>query len=237
MVDTVVYFEGERRQGLRVLRAVKNRFGSTDEIGVFEMSDGGLAEVANPSAALLSERPRGVPGSVVIPGMEGTRPLLVEVQALVSPTGAQNPRRMSTGLDYNRVTILSAVLEKRLGLKLYNCDVYANVTGGIRLLEPASDLGVVAAVASSYKDAAFDPQACAVGEVGLTGEVRSVDQIGKRLAEARRMGFTRCLVPEGNLRGEGGRRLASAAPGQGGAPEGMEIVPARHVIKIFDLLA
>ncbi|MDR3121024.1 MAG: DNA repair protein RadA [Clostridiales bacterium] len=229
MVDTVLYFEGERSAGLRILRAAKNRFGSTNEIGIFDMADGGLVEVENPSAVMLSERPRGVSGSVVVPSIEGTRPMLVEIQALASRTGAQNPRRMATGVDFNRMTLMVAILEKRLGLKLFDCDVYVNVTGGLRLYEPACDLGIIAAVASSFRDKAFDPDTAMIGEVGLTGEIRSVDQIEKRLNEARRLGFLRCIVPEGNV--SGGGRLRSRALETGG----LELIPARHIVKVFDL--
>ncbi|MDR1439840.1 MAG: DNA repair protein RadA, partial [Clostridiales bacterium] len=168
MVDTVIYFEGERNAGFRILRAVKNRFGSTNEIGVFDMSEDGLVEVENPSAVMMGERPRGVSGSVVVPCMEGTRPMLVEIQALTSRTGAQIPRRMATGVDYNRMTLMAAILEKRMGLKLYDCDVYVNVAGGFRLTEPACDLGIIAAMASSFRDRAFDADTAMIGEVGLT---------------------------------------------------------------------
>ncbi|MDR1061664.1 MAG: DNA repair protein RadA, partial [Clostridiales bacterium] len=207
MVDAVLYFEGERSAGFRILRAVKNRFGSTNEIGVFDMSEGGLVEVENPSAVMMGERPRGVSGSAVVPCMEGTRPMLVEIQALTSRTGAQVPRRMATGVDYNRMTLMAAILEKRMGLKLYDCDVYVNVAGGFRLTEPACDLGIIAAMASSFKDRAFDADTAMIGEVGLTGEVRSVDQIDKRLAEAARLGFKRCVVPQGSMahRAAGGK--------------------------------
>ena len=227
MVDTVLYFEGERSAGLRILRAVKNRFGSTNEIGVFDMSESGLVEVENPSAMILSERPRGVPGSVVVPSMEGTRSMLVEIQALATRTNAQNPRRMATGVDYNRMTLMIAVLEKRLGLKLYDCDIYANAAGGLKLYEPACDLGIVAAIASSFKDKAFDPDLAMVGEVGLTGEIRGVDQLEKRLNEAARLGFTHCVAPESSLALRG-RTFKGEA-------KNLNVIPAKHIVKIFDL--
>ena len=227
MVDTVLYFEGERSGGLRLLRAVKNRFGPTDEVGVFDMTEYGLIEVKNPSAAILGERPRGVPGSVVVPSAEGTRSMLVEIQALASFTNAQIPRRMAAGVDYNRMTLMIAILEKRMGLKLYDCDVYVNVTGGIKIYEPACDLGIVAAVASSFRDKAFDPDAAIVGEVGLTGEVRGVSHLERRLNEAARLGFLRCVVPEGSLSSTG--RVFR------GEAKNLELIPAKHIIKIFDL--
>ena len=230
MVDTVLYFEGEKSAGLRLLRAVKNRFGPTNEIGVFDMSENGLVEVMNPSAFILGERPRGAPGSVVVPSMEGTRSMLVEIQALVTRTNAQIPRRMAAGVDYNRMTLMIAILEKRMGLKLFDCDVYVNVTGGIKIYEPACDLGIIAAIASSFRDKAFDPDAAIIGEVGLTGEVRAVDQLEKRLTEAARLGFLRCVTPAGGAPKPDGKK-----PGAG--PAGLEIIPAKHIIKVFDLLA
>jgi DNA repair protein RadA/Sms len=231
MVDTVLYFEGEKTVGLRLLRAVKNRFGPTNEIGVFEMTENGLAEVVNPSALILSERPRGVPGSVVVPSMEGTRSMLVEIQALASRTNAQIPRRMASGVDYNRMTLMIAILEKRLGLKLFDCDVYVNVTGGLKLFEPACDLGIIAAVSSSFRNKAPDPDTVIIGEVGLTGEIRGVDQLDKRLNEAARLGFLRCVAPESNLTGRGAGNMLK------GEAKNLEIIPARHIIKVFDLLA
>jgi len=227
MVDTVLYFEGERNAGLRILRAVKNRFGSTNEIGVFDMTDKGLIEVENPSALILKERPRGAPGSVVVPGMEGSRAMLAEIQALASHTNAQNPRRMSTGFDYNRMTLMIAVLEKRLGLRLFDCDVYVNVTGGIKIYEPACDLGVIAAIASSFRDKAFDPDMAFVGEVGLTGEVRGVDHLERRLNEAERLGFTCCAVPESSWAAVGARLGRNWAGS-------LKVVPIKHIVKIFD---
>src|SRR5690606_18412458 len=184
MVDTVLYFEGERHLSYRILRTVKNRFGSTNEIGVFKMRDTGLAEIPNPSEMMLSGRQENVPGSVVVASLEGTRPMLIEIQSLVCPTGFGVPRRMATGLDYNRLTMLLAVLEKRVGLALYDQDAYVNVVGGIRLDEPACDLGIAAAVASSFRNRPVDDGCVLVGEVGLTGEVRAVSQIEKRISEA-----------------------------------------------------
>lgn len=198
MVDTVLYFEGERHLSYRVLRAVKNRFGSTNEIGIFEMRDIGLVEIDNPSSMMLSERTESVPGSVVVSSLEGTRPMLIEIQALVCPTGFGMPRRMATGIDYNRITMLMAVLEKRIGMQLHSFDAYVNVVGGIRIDEPACDLGVVAAIASSFRNVPVDLNTVVIGEVGLTGEVRAVSQIDKRAMEAMRIGFKNCIVPAGN---------------------------------------
>ncbi len=198
MVDTVLYFEGERHQTYRVLRSVKNRFGSTNEIGVFEMKENGLVEVQNPSLALLSGRPVDCPGTAVVCTMEGTRPMLIEVQALVTRSGFMNARRMATGFDVNRLSLLLAVMEKRLGLKLSNFDVYVNVIGGIRITEPAVDMPVVAAILSSYRDLSLNPGMVFFGEVGLTGEIRTVSHVDKRVSEAIRLGFTKCIVPKGN---------------------------------------
>lgn len=200
MVDTVLYFEGEKHYTYRILRAVKNRFGSTNEIGIFQMGEQGLEEIANPSEILLAERTVGVPGSVVISNLEGTRPLLVEVQALVSSSNLASPRRTATGLDYQRVALLLAVLEKRLGMFLSTQDVYVNVVGGIKISEPAADLGVIVAIASSFKDRIVSPDTVLVGEVGLTGEVRSVGQMESRINEAAKLGFRRCIVPGNSLR-------------------------------------
>ncbi len=200
MVDAVLYFEGDRNFSYRILRAIKNRFGSTNEIGIFEMKEHGLAEIIDVSKVLLSERPGDMPGSVIVPTMEGTRPILVEIQALVSPTPFGLPRRMANGLDYNRVVLLTAVLEKRLGLNLHNQDVYVNVVGGLRLDEPAIDLGVMVAIASSFKNAGTKPEMVVMGEVGLTGEVRSVGNIEKRLNEAEKSGFKYCVIPGGNVK-------------------------------------
>jgi len=195
LVDTVLYFEGEGRQSLRILRAVKNRFGSTNEIGVFEMRETGLHEVDNPSALFLNERPAGVSGSIVLPAVEGTRPLLVEVQALVGDAHAGSPRRTVTGLNPGRVSLLLAVLEKRAGLHFADRDVFANVAGGVRLDEPAVDLAVALALVSSFRERPLPEDIIAFGEVGLAGEVRAVDMARQRVAEAVKFGFTRCIVP------------------------------------------
>ncbi|MBW1866677.1 MAG: DNA repair protein RadA, partial [Deltaproteobacteria bacterium] len=200
MVDTVLYFEGDRNHIFRILRAVKNRFGSTNEIGVFEMKENGLDEVANPSAVFLAERPDSAPGSVVTASMEGTRPILVELQALVSSTSLGTPRRTILGLDHNRVALLVAVMEKKLGLHLMGHDVFMNVAGGVRVDEPAVDLGIVCGIASSFLDRPIPDGTITMGEVGLTGEVRAVGQVETRIAESRKMGFTRCLIPENNLK-------------------------------------
>jgi len=198
MVDTVLYFEGERHHVYRMLRAVKNRFGPTNEIGVFEMRQAGLAEVTNPSELFLAERPLHASGSTVVASVEGTRPLLVELQALGSPSGFGTPRRVANGIDHQRMALLLAVLEKRLGLPLQQHDVYVNVVGGLRIDEPAIDLGVVAAVASSLRDLPIDPELVIFGEVGLTGEVRAVGHVETRLREAAKLGFRRCLLPQAN---------------------------------------
>lgn len=198
IVDTVIYFEGERQHTYRILRVTKNRFGSTHEIGIFEMTETGLQEVGNPSQLFLAERPQGVTGSVVVVAMEGTRPLLVEIQALVAPTHASLPRRVVTGVDLHRVAILLAVLEKRLGMPLSTCDVFVNVVGGVRITEPAADLGIVTAVTSSFRNIPLDPGMVCFGEVGLTGEIRAVRHAVKRLHEAWQLGFNRCFLPEAN---------------------------------------
>lgn len=194
MVDTVLYFEGDRHHSYRILRAVKNRFGSTDEIGVFEMREEGLMEVSNPSSAFLAERTTEASGSAVTATMEGSRPLLVEIQALVTRSWLANPRRTTTGIDANRANMLLAVLEKRMGLKLGEQDVYVNVAGGMRIIETAADLAVTMAVASNFREQPVDPGTVLIGEVGLGGEVRSVPQIEKRIGEAERLGFTRAIV-------------------------------------------
>ncbi|MCE5200211.1 MAG: DNA repair protein RadA [Armatimonadota bacterium] len=204
MVDTVLYFEGDRHQSYRVLRAVKNRFGSTDELGIFEMREVGLVEVPNPSEALLAERPDGGSGSVVTSTMEGTRPILVEIQALVAPSYFPSPRRTATGIDYNKLLMILAVLEKRVGLNLAGKDVYVNVAGGVRIIEPAADLAVALAVASSLLDCGVDASTIALGEIGLAGEVRAVGQAEKRLKEAARLGFDKCVMAS---------RSASKIPG------------------------
>jgi DNA repair protein RadA/Sms len=201
IVDTVLYFEGERHHNHRVIRAVKNRFGAANEIGIFEMTEIGLVAVANPSEMFLSERPLGAPGSVVVAAMEGSRPLLVEVQALVSSSKYGTGRRMTQGVDANRVALLIAVLERRLGLQLLGDDVFVNVAGGLELDEPAMDLGLVAAVASSFKGRAIEERVVVFGEVGLAGEVRAISQASTRLREAVAMGFRRAIIPQSNLAG------------------------------------
>lgn len=216
MVDCVLYFEGESHTSYRLLRAAKNRFGSTNEIGVFEMHDTGLCEVPNPSELLLAGRPLGTPGTCVACVMEGTRPILAEVQALVSPSSLSVPRRTSNGLDYNRAAMLLAVLEKRGGLRFSNADVYLNVIGGLRLDEPAADLSVVIAAASAAQDRPVSDTLAAVGEVGLTGEIRAVGQLSQRLAEIRRLGFTQCIIPR-----SGTKDL--------NVPDGLELLRAKNV--------
>jgi len=200
IVDTVLYFEGERHASFRVLRAVKNRFGSTNEIGLFEMRDVGLVEVGNASQLFLSERPVGVSGSVVVPSLEGTRPLLVEIQALVSASTFVTPRRTAEGIDLNRLQLIIAVLEKRVGLLLGNHDAYVKVAGGVRIAEPAIDLGLAVALASSFRDQPPERQTVVIGEVGLAGEVRAVSRVEQRIREAEKMGFTRVVMPAANLR-------------------------------------
>lgn len=201
MVDAVLYFEGERHHTFRILRAVKNRFGSTNEIGVFEMKEVGLEEVLNPSEIFLEERSKGAAGSTVVASIEGTRPMLVELQALISPTSFGNPRRMATGIDHNRVSLLMAVLEKRVGLLLQNQDAYLNVAGGVRLDEPAIDLAVAISIASSFRDSPTKPTDVMIGEIGLTGEVRRVSRIEQRVHEAAKLGFTRAIIPDKNIGG------------------------------------
>jgi DNA repair protein RadA/Sms len=198
MVDTVLYFEGDNYASYRVLRAVKNRFGSTNEIGVFEMQGKGLVEVKNPSEFMLKGRPEGEPGSVVAASMEGTRPILVEVQALVCRTNFNMPRRTSAGTDYNRVNLLMAVLEKRAGIQLSDSDAYVNVAGGMRITEPALDLAVLTAILSSFKNVALDNKTVLFGEVGLTGEIRAVNMAEQRVTEASKMGFEVCILPHAN---------------------------------------
>jgi len=198
MVDTVLYFEGERSSMYRILRSVKNRFGATNEIAVFEMKEHGLEEVRNPSEVMLTGRPLDAAGSVIVCSMEGTRPLLIEIQALVAQTNFQMPRRTTVGIDFNRVNLLMAVLEKRAGIHLGSCDAYVNLTGGIRLSEPAVDLGIILALVSSYRNRPVDEHTIAFGEVGLTGEVRSVSMAEQRVREAARLGFTTCILPSSN---------------------------------------
>ena len=199
MVDTVLYLEGDRYASYRILRGVKNRFGSTNEIGVFEMTGSGLSEVSDPSGYMLSGRPEGASGSVVAVSMEGTRPILIEIQALVTRSNFGMPRRTAVGIDINRVNLLMAVLEKRIGLKLSEYDAYVNITGGMRMNEPAVDLGIVMAIVSSYKDKPIDDHLFCFGEVGLSGEVRAVSQADQRIAEARKLGFDKCILPKAAL--------------------------------------
>lgn len=200
MVDTVLYFEGEMYQSYRILRAVKNRFGSTNEIGMFEMRDIGLVEVKNPSEVLLSGRPENSSGTVVVPSMEGTRPMLVEIQSLVSATAFGMPRRTAMGIDYNRVVLMVAVLEKKIGYNMQNSDVYINIAGGLQTKEPAIDLGIITSIASSYRDIYVDPNTVIMGEVGLTGEVRRISFIDKRIYEASKLGFNRAIIPNINTK-------------------------------------
>ena len=220
LVDTVLYFEGERHHTYRILRAVKNRFGSTNEIGVFEMTERGLAEVKNPSGFFLSERPRGAPGSVVVSSLEGTRPLLLELQALVSPANFGTPRRTVLGMDYNRVCLLLAVLEKRMGFPLQTQDVFVNVAGGGRVVEPAADLGLIVAAASSYMDRPVKGDLVIFGEVGLAGEVRAVTGLETRLREAAALGFAGAVVPRNNLSDQA--RLPLDAQGVASIEEAIE---------------
>ena len=213
IVDTVLYLEGERRYPYRLLRAEKNRFGSTDELAMFTMEEHGLAEVPNPSAVFLADRASGAPGTVVFPGIEGTQALLFELQALVAGSAYGTPRRLVTGLDYNRVALVLAVLERRLGLTLSTQDVYVSLAGGLRLTEPAADLAIALAVASSLREKPIAPDLAVFGEIGLTGEVRPVQAGGRRLAEATRLGFSRAVVPHGVRH----------------APAGLELIPVRTV--------
>jgi DNA repair protein RadA/Sms len=201
IVDTVLYFEGERHHNHRIVRAVKNRFGAANELGIFEMTERGLVPVANPSEVFLSERPVGVSGSVVVASMEGTRPLLVELQALVSTSKYGTGKRMTVGVDANRVSLLMAMLEKRLGMQLIGDDVFVNVAGGMELDEPAVDLGLVAAIASSFRNRPIDERAVVFGEVGLAGEVRAISQASTRLKEAVALGFRKAVVPQTNVTG------------------------------------
>lgn len=196
MVDTVLYFEGDRHASYRILRGVKNRFGSTNEIGVFEMRQNGLVEVENPSEFMLNGKPENASGSVVACSMEGTRPILIEIQALVCSSNFGMPRRTAAGTDYNRVNLLMAVLEKRVGIHLFNYDAYVNIAGGIKMNEPAVDLGIVMAIVSSYKNQPIDEKTIVFGEVGLSGEVRAVNMPEQRVAEAKKLGFTTCIMPE-----------------------------------------
>ena len=210
MVDTVLYFEGDRHAAYRILRGVKNRFGSTNEIGVFEMRANGLEEVENPSEFMLGGKPKGASGSVVACSMEGSRPILLEVQALVCRSNFGMPRRTAAGTDFNRVNLLMAVLEKRVGLQMGSCDAYVNIAGGIKMNEPAIDLGIVLALVSSYKNKPVSEELICFGEVGLSGEVRAVNMAEQRVQEAKKLGFTACVLPESSkaaLHGTDGIRL------------------------------
>ena len=223
MVDCVLYFEGESAHNYRILRAAKNRFGSTNEIGVFEMVDTGLREVPNPSEMLLSGRPTHAPGTCVACAMEGSRPVLAEVQALVTHSTLNVPRRTTDGFDYNRAVLLMAVLEKRGGLNIASSDVYINVIGGLRLDEPAADLPVILAVASSYRDKVFDSGTAAIGEVGLTGEIRAVSNLSQRLSEVHRLGFARCLIPK-----MGTEQIE--------APAGLQLIRVRNIREAIEFV-
>lgn len=223
MVDTVLYFEGDRNHIFRILRAVKNRFGSTNEIGVFEMKELGLEEVSNPSAVFLSERPINAAGSIVTASMEGTRPILVEFQALATGTGFGTPRRTILGIDQNRVALLVAVMEKKLGMQLMGHDIFMNVAGGVKVDEPAVDLGIVSAVASSFIDKPIQEGTIVLGEVGLTGEVRAISHADQRVAEAGKMGFRRCLVPAANI-----KRMSNS--------KGIELIGIKTVSKAIEIL-
>jgi len=222
-VDTVLYFEGEQHHSHRVVRAVKNRFGAVSELGVFEMTGSGLKAVLNPSKLFLAERPTNIPGSAVLCTIEGSRPILVEVQALVSAATYGNARRTANGLDQSRLALLLAVLDKRAGLNLSTDDVFVNVAGGMRVDEPAADLAVIAAVASSLRNKPISPDVVIFGEVGLAGEVRATNQAGLRVREAAQLGFTRCVVPDGNV-----------APGD--LPPSMTMVGVRTVGEALDAL-
>lgn len=223
MVDTVLYFEGDRHASYRILRGVKNRFGSTNEIGVFEMRKEGLAEVENPSEFMLSGKPESASGSVVACAIEGTRPMLLEIQALVCRSNFGMPRRTAAGLDYNRVNLLMAVLEKRIGLPLSNYDAYVNIAGGIRMNEPAVDLGIVMAIASSYKNKPISEDTIVFGEVGLSGEVRAVTMPEQRVAEAKKLGFKTCVIPEISLKSVG-------------RVDGLEIIGVKSVIQAMNYI-
>lgn len=227
MVDTVLYFEGDNSAVYRILRAVKNRFGSTNEIGVFEMSGTGLREVLNPSQYMLEGKPEEEPGSVVTSVMEGTRPILVEVQALVCPTNFNMPRRTAAGTDYNRVNLLMAVMEKRLGLSLAGCDAYVNVAGGMKISEPGLDLAIVLALLSSYRNRAVDSKTIAFGEVGLTGEVRSVSMMTQRIREAKKMGYECCIIPKGKA-----ARLSE----EQGMPQGIRLIEIGNIKELLNAL-
>lgn len=223
MVDTVLYFEGENHHSYRVLRAVKNRFGSTNELGIFEMRQSGLVDMENPSQIFLEERSKDLSGATIVGTMEGTRPLLVEIQSLTTPTAFNNPRRISTGLEYNKLVLLMAVLEKKAGYLLQQQDVYVKVSGGVKIDDPAVDLGVLVAVASSFKDRAIDMYDCFIGEVGLTGEIRRVSRIEQRINEAKKHGFKRIFIPYSNQNGLD-------------IPKDIELVPIKNINQCLEIL-
>ncbi len=223
MVDTVLYFEGDRHASYRILRGVKNRFGSTNEIGVFEMEAEGLKEVKNPSEFMLSGKPEEASGSVVVCSMEGTRPMLIEIQALVCHSSFGIPRRQTTGTDFNRVNLLIAVLEKRLGMQLGNCDVYVNIAGGIKIQEPAIDLGIAIAIISSFKNKVIDSHTIAIGELGLSGEIRGVSMIQARVQEAHKLGFTTCIIPD-------------VGKGMLKATKGMQIIGVKNIGDVMQII-
>lgn len=223
MVDTVLYFEGDSSHAYRIIRAIKNRFGPTNEIGVFEMRSNGLNEVANPSAFFLTERPEGAAGSVVVPSIEGTRPILIEIQSLVNPTNFGMPRRTTIGVDHNRVALLAAVVDKMCGFRLGGHDIFINVAGGMKVDEPAVDLGIVASMASSFLDKPIDKGTVVFGEVGLAGEVRGISQMDIRIKEAARMGFKRCIIPP-------------TSPRNGSAEKKMDLIRVNSLKKLLDCL-
>lgn len=223
MVDTVLYFEGDRHASYRLLRGVKNRFGATDEVGVFEMTEQGLTQVSNPSEYMLNGRPEGAAGSIVSCSMEGTRPILLEIQALVCHSNFGIPRRQAAGTDFNRLNLLMAVLEKRVGLQMSDCDAYVNLAGGMKITEPAMDLGIALAVVSSFKNCAIDEHTLCFGEVGLSGEVRAVNMVEGRVKEAKKLGFTTCILPAANL--EAAKKV-----------EGIRLVGVKSVQDAIDLI-
>ena len=225
IVDTVLYFEGERNYSYRILRSAKNRFGSTNEIGVFEMTQGGMNEVENPSLMMLSGRPKNTSGTCVACTMEGSRPILAEVQGLVTSSGFGTPRRMSTGFDYNRMSMLIAVLEKRAGYLFNGMDAYLNVIGGLKLYEPAADLSVAMALISSLKDKPVNENTLAFGEIGLAGEIRAVNNCEQRITEAQRLGFTKCIIPFHNYKSLSKEIKIN-----------MDIVPVRNIRSAFDAI-
>ena len=222
MVDTVLYFEGEKYQSYRMLRAVKNRFGSTNELGIFEMTGEGLVSVKNPSKMMLLSRPENTCGSAVVPCMEGSRPILIELQGLVTPSGFSNPRRMAKGLDYNRIVLLIAIMEKRLGIDMQKADAYVNVIGGMKIDEPAVDLAVAAVLFSSFKDFEIAKDLMLFGEVGLTGEVRTIQYAERRLSEGEKLGFKKCILPKGNMPKK--------------EPKNMQLFPVDNIAKAFHVL-